>query len=244
MDTKKVPKKAAPHSSSVSKPEFKAGVAEDEAKKEALALQEAIKARDERISLFASSHNFLSKNAGSVEVQLEEFYSASDDIEAAIEEKSEYLNSSGKFRITGRRGKLSGFQKTKVRNELRNLKKSLKIIKKDISGLEGSLNSSFQRDTNRIVRGNVRISAKRSSYHNRFSGNVKTAITKLVAGLSSEELKTLKTNVTKLEFKKGDAIMMQALIKAPRHLLTKVAANSDARKLYMQHFRNELKVGK
>ena len=175
---------------------------------------------------------------------MEEFYSASDDIEAAIEEKTDFLNSSGKFRVSGKRAKLSGFQKTKVRNEIRNLKKSLKIIKKDISGLEGNLTSSFQRDTNRIVRGNVRLSAKKGSYHNRFGGNVKTAITKLVAGLSSEELKTLKTNVTKSDSKKGDSFMLQALIKAPRNLLTKVAANSDARKEYMQHFRNELKIGK
>ncbi|MCB0747401.1 MAG: hypothetical protein H6611_06825 [Ignavibacteriales bacterium] len=244
MATKKVSNSTAPHNSTGIQPEFKNTGIDEEAKKKAFAEQEAIKARDERISLFATSHNFLSKNASSVEVQLEEFYSASEDIEAAIEEKTEFLNSSGKFRITGRRGKLNGFQKTKVRNELRNLKKSLKIIKKDISRLEGSLSSSFQRDTNRIIRGNVRVSAKRNSYHNRFAGNIKTSITKVVAGLSSEELKTLKTNVAKLDFKKGDAIMMQALIQAPRHLLTKVAANSEARKLYMQHFRNELKIGK
>ncbi len=198
MDTKKVVNKSTPLNSDGNTPEFKNAGIEDEAKKKALAEQEAIKARDERISMFASSHNYLSKNASSVEVQLEDFYSASDDIETAIEEKTEFLNSSGKFRISGKRAKLSGFQKTKVRNEIRNLKKSLKIIKKDISGLEGNLTSSFQRDTNRIVRGNVRLSAKKSSYHNRFGGNVKAAITKLVAGLSGEELKTLKTNVAKV----------------------------------------------
>ena len=244
MDIKKVSNKTAPLNSAGNTPEFKNTGSEDEAKKKALAEQEAIEARDERISMFASSHNFLAKNADSVEVQLEEFYLASNDIEAAIEEKTEYLNSSGKFSISGKRKRLSGFQKTKVRNEIRNLKKSLKIIRKDISQLEGSLTSSFQRDTNRIVRGNVRISAKRSSYHNQYSTNVKAAITKLVNGLSGEELKTLKTNVGKSDSKKGDAFMMQALIKAPRNLLTKVAANPDARKEYMQHFRTELKVGK
>jgi len=244
MDTKKSSNKATPQNSAGSKPEFKATVVEDNEKREALALQEAIKARDKRISMFASSHNFLAKNAESYEVQLEEFYSAANDIEEAIEEKTEYLNSSGKFKISGKRKRLSGFQKTKVRNEIRNLKKSRQIIKRDISKLERSLTSSFQRDTNRIVRSNVRMSAKRDSYHNRYSVNIKAAITKLVKGLSAEELKTLKANIAKSDSKKGDAFMMQALIKAPRNLLTKVAANPDARKSYMQHFRNELKVGK
>ena len=244
MDRKKSSNKSTPHNSAGNTPEFKNTGIDEEAKKKAIAEQEAIKARDERISMFASSHNFLAKNADSVEVQLEEFYLAESDIESAIEEKTEYLNSSGKFKISGKRKRLSGFQKTKVRNEIRNLKKSRQIIKRDISKLERSLTSSFQRDTNRIVRSNVRMSAKRSSYHNRYSGNIKAAITKLINELSVEELKTLKANVAKSDSKKGDAFMMQALIKAPRNLLTKVAANPDARKIYMQHFRNELKVGK
>lgn len=244
MDAKKFSNQSVPQNLAGNKPEFKSTAIEEEAKKKALAEQEAIKARDERISMFASSHNSFAKNADSIEVQLEDLYSASDDIEAAIEEKTTYLKSSGRFKISGKMQKLSGFQKTKVRNEIRNLKKSLKIIRKDISQLEGSLTSSFQRDTNRIVRSNLRISAKRSSYHNRYNTNVKAAITKLVNGLSGEELKTLKANVGKSDSKKGDTLMMQALIKAPRNLLTKVAANPDARKEYMQHFRNELKVGK
>ncbi|MBL1214205.1 MAG: hypothetical protein HND52_12675 [Ignavibacteriae bacterium] len=242
MDSKKSSNKATPPNSASTKPELKNTSNEEEAKKKAE--QEVIKARDKRILMFASSHNTLSKNTGSVEVKLEELFSASNDIKTALEEKTELLKSSGKFKISGKRNILSGFQKTKVRNEIRNLKKSQQIIKKNISQLERSLTNSFKNDTNRIVRSNVRISAKRTSYHNRYGGNVKAAITKLVNGLSDEELKTLKANVAKSGSKKGDAVMLQALIKAPRNLLTKVAANPDARTIYMQHFRNELKVGK
>lgn len=243
MAAKSNSEKSVPQNLAVAKTELKtSGV--DEKSTGISAKLEASNLRDERISKFASSHNFLSKNSGSDEIKLDELFSALDDVESAIDEKNSNLLSSGKFNVSGVKIKLSGFQKTKIRNEIRNLKKSRDILKKNISQIERNLTSSFQRDTSRIVRSNVRNNAKKSSYHTRFGVSIKTAISKVINGLSSEELKTLKTNVEKVDSKKGDAFMMQTLLNAPRHLLTKVAANPEARTQYMQYFRDGLKVGK
>lgn len=243
MALKSNSEKSVPQNVAVAKPELKTSGVED--KNTLVSTEnEASNLRDERILKFASSHNFLSKNSGSDEIQLEELYSALDDVESAIDEKNSNLFSSGKFSVSGIKIKLSGFQKTKIRNEIRNLKKSREILKKNISQIERNLTSSFQRDTFRIVRSNVRSSARKSSYHTRFGVSIKTAISKVISGLSGEELKALKTKVEQPDLKKGDAFIMQTLLKAPRHLLTKVAANPEARIQYLQYFRDELKAGK
>jgi hypothetical protein len=208
------------------------------------AKQDAQKELEERVKNFASAHNSYSANVGSFEDRLVDSYAILDLVDEAIAVKQEALRSSGKFTISGQSDRLNGFQKTKLRNEVRNLITTRKQIKKEISQIEKALTGSFRKDNNRIVKASVRNSAKKSSYHKRYNGAIKKAITKTVNAFSNDKVVALKSEVAKSDPIKGDAIMMQALLKAPRHLQTKVIANPDARKLYLQHFRNELKVGK
>jgi hypothetical protein len=233
-------KKEVPQMKADSKSDFSTAVIDKDAK----AIIEAKKATDERINNFSSAHNSLSLNATALEERLEIRYTIIGEIESAIEEKSQLLKSSGKLSANGMRITLNGFKKTKLRNEVRNLKKTRDVVKGECRKLEKDLTSSYRKDSSRIDRSKVRNNAKKDSYHNRHGEAIQKAIQGTANGFSSEKLSSLKVDVAKADQQKGDAILMQALLKAPRHLQTRVVANEEARKGYLEYFRQLLKSGK
>jgi hypothetical protein len=212
---------------------------------ETKAIIEANAIREQRIMQSSMMYNSAPSNNISQEERLEANESFIADISTAIDSKEAQLKPSGKFNVGGSiLPRLNGFQKAKLRNEVRNLKTVRTQLQKECNQIEKGLKASYQKDNTRIDRSKVRINARKEGYHKRNGGGIQNALKKSVNGFSSEKLSSLKSGIAKVDRKKADGILMQAILKAPRHLHARVVSNTDARKDYLDYFRKLLKEGK
>lgn len=163
-----------------------------------------------------------------------------DSLEDAIKAKKAALASSGKVVGSKKADKLSPLQKTHIRAEIRGLNSSRKQIKQRIAELSHSVSSVHRLVAQRERRVSLRRTTSKSSYHTQHGVAVKTAIKKFVAGMDPLAIAALKAKLAKPGPKGADYVLLHSLLKAPRNLFTRVAANEDARVDYLQHFRSEL----
>ena len=199
--------------------------------------------RNIRIANFSNLHNTYAYDTASMETKLEDDYLLSMEIEEAIAEKRDELKSSGSVTITGQRKKLSGFEKTKTRNEIKNLEKTRAEVKTEISQLERSLSSAYRKDNKRLDRSRVRKRAKSEGYHQRYGEDIEKAMRKYLGKFSSEDRSSLKNKVAEADANQGNAAMMKSLLKAPRNLHTRIVINAEARERYLNYFRQILLSG-
>jgi len=165
-------------------------------------------------------------------------------VDAEIKNKQNQIKNSGKLGPDGLYPNLSLFKKSMLRNEILTLKKVKKKIKSQISGLNKELKSEYKKRKQKNTRGSLRISARRDSYHGRNKSSIEEAISNMVDSMEKDDHDSLVKQLADLEPKKVEALLMRTLLKAPRHLHTKVVANVNARSGYLQHFRSQLKKGK
>ena len=166
------------------------------------------------------------------------------DVVAEINSKQDQIKNSGKMGPDGLYPKLSVIELSKIRNEILTLKNVKKGIKSQISRLNKELKSEYKKKKQKNLRGNLRISARRESYHNRNSSSIEDAISKMVEAMQKDDIDSLAAQLSTLDSKKADTLLMHTLLKAPHHLHTKVVANANVRAGYLQYFRSLLKKGK
>ncbi len=147
-------------------------------------------------------------------------------------------------KISSSNNKLTPIAKAKLRNDINEKKEEKKTLKTHISKLSKELMKEYRINAQGITRKSLRISARREKFHKRYGDNIRTSITKMITAFESDDITALQVELSKLDTKEGDALIMKALLKAPRFLHTKVVANADHRILYLQHFRTELGVKK
>jgi hypothetical protein len=153
-------------------------------------------------------------------------------IKEMIEEKKRNISSS--------ESKLTSIAKAKLRFEITEHKVEVKSLKSDISKLSRELKAKYSDYKNGVSRKSIRIAAKKDSYHSKNAESIKNALNNYVVSMSEKQREYLKTEIEKTSGAKADTVVMRALLKAPRHLHTKVVANANARKGYFQHFRTGL----
>lgn len=162
-----------------------------------------------------------------------------------IKNKQNQIKNSGKLGPDGLYPTLSLFEKSMLRNEILTLKKLKKNIKSQISSLNKELKAEYKKRRQKNIRGSLRISARQDSYHGRNKSSIEKGISNMVDSMEKDDHDSLVKQLADLvEPKKEEALLMRALLKAPRYLHTKVVANVNARSGYLQHFRSQLKKGK
>ena len=144
--------------------------------------------------------------------------------------------------VTSSNSNLTPIAKEKIRNDIRMEKSEKKILKAQISRLSKELKKEYKRNAQSLARKSLSISARKESFHKRYGSAVRIAITKAIAAIEKGNLDALKSELANLSEKDADTLLMKTLLKAPRHLHTKVVANKDAREGYLQHFRDELGI--
>ncbi len=142
--------------------------------------------------------------------------------------------------ITSSNNNLTPIAKAKLRNDINEKKEEKKTLKALISKLSKELKKEYQKNASGFTKKSLRISARKESYQKRYGNSIQNAISKMISALDSDNLTALKAELAKLSEKAGNALVMKVLLKAPRHLHTKVVANTVAREEYLQFFRSEL----
>jgi len=166
------------------------------------------------------------------------------DTISLIDEKKEQLKLSGRVGTRELNAKLSVIQKAKIRNEIAVLTRIKKDLSSQVKTLSKGLKSFYKKSRQKTTRFNLKFAAKKENYHNKNHPAIEKAITAMVGAMEKDDVKTLNAELVKLNGSNGDVLIMKALLKAPKFLHTKVVANDEARKQYLQHFRNEIKKAK
>jgi|GEM_PF-4452382 len=207
-------------------------------------LKDAKKAEEELLKNLAIGSGSSAKQIANAEDQILVLESNLSITASRIAEIEEQLKNSGKFGLNGKTVGLSSFTKKSLYKEKRNLKKAKNNFKAQISELSRLYTALNKIDAKKDRRVSTHTSAKKESYHKQHGEAVKSAITQEIAAMGEQALAALVLNLSKLNSKEGDALIMKTLLKAPRFLHTKVVANKEARGGYLQFFRNELGVTK
>lgn len=149
-----------------------------------------------------------------------------------LKPKNAVLNTSGK--------KLTSFARKRLNTEVKELKEGVKAIQSEIRRIEKLLTSIYRGIDDKISRSNVKKAAKNESYHERYGKSIKDRLDTFLTKMPDEKVMQLKAELPKAEFKAGNAMMMKALVSAPRFLHTRVVSNPTAREEYLSHFRGKL----
>ena len=217
--------------------------------------QDEAEANLENATVIENEHqtflNKLEKGSGTsaeqisaIETRIPLLESKLSSVEASITAKVDELKNDDEIQDDGETLRLSPFKKKTMAKQKRYLKKAKKKLKSQISQLKKLYSSLLKDEARKERKVSISKTAKKEVYHKQHGGAINNAITNTVTAMEEGNRATLKVEVSKLDAKEGDALIMKTLVKAPRFLHTKVVANAENRILYLQHFRSELGVKK
>ncbi len=135
---------------------------------------------------------------------------------------------------------LSSVEKSRISKDLKKLKDEKRKLKRSQRSLALKLKDLYKHEKDVITRANVKVAAQMEKYHNRFSANILSGITEYIQSLNSEISKRYKASLTRINMEEKERLVISYCSKAPRFLVTKMTANEEWKKTYIQHFINEI----
>ncbi len=175
-----------------------------------------------------------------MEADLQSYYPERETLRSELKELKKLLANPKVVLKDGREETMTPFAKKQIKHKISRKKSAIDACDEKIKLLQNDLTDIYTIIDRAETRARVRKAAKFDSYHERYSESIEKQIEETIENMDDAKLRTLKAEVTKVEFKTGNALMAKALINTPRYLHTRVVSNPEAMDRYMQYFRGKL----
>lgn len=163
-----------------------------------------------------------------------------DKLNSKITEIEEQIRRSKLADSNGEKIRLTSLQKSKIRRDLKKVKDERANLLAEQRRIAKKLKEIYKHQEDIITRSNIKAAAFKDKYHNRFSANILKGITEYIQSLHSDISKRYKASLTKINMEEKERLVISYCSKAPRFLVTKMTANEEWKKTYIQHFINEI----
>ena len=161
-------------------------------------------------------------------------------LESEISAKQALLDKAKMPDSHGKTVSLTTVEKSRIKMEIKvagDAKKKLEKLQREVAQ---KLKDIYKHQNDLITRANVRVAAQNDKYHNRFSENIYKAITEFIKSLKEDITKKYKASLTRINMEEKERLVISFCLKAPRFLVTKMTANEEWKKSYINHFITEL----
>lgn len=163
-----------------------------------------------------------------------------DKLNSKITELEEQIRRSKLADSNGEKIRLTSLQKSKIRRDLKKVKDERANLLAEQRRIAKKLKQIYKHQEDIITRSNIKAAAFKDKYHNRFSENIYKAITEFIKSLNEDITKKYKASLTRINMEEKERLVISFCLRAPRFLVTKMTANEEWKKSYINHFITEL----